>query len=731
MDRITFLKEQTLSGKNKSTRAVLPDWDIAKEGGSIPIRKAKALYKILTEMPVFIGEQELIVGTRTLFFPKGETSPKNHTDYSVWGFPKFVNEEDIQAFGGDYSWENKRHYTPDYGILLKEGIGGVLQKARERKTAPDITPQNVEFLDSVILCYEGLSTLILRYANYARALMKSTLDEKEKDRLLGICETCESIALNPPKTFRQALQLFWFGHLTAICESCLFICYGRLDVLLGAFLGETPLGEALELVECFLLKLYDQADLSDGSYLNTHGGQLVATLGGVLPNGESAVNPVTMLFLEGIERVNLPEPEFNLRIHSKNPSEFLEKASRLTVKGYNFISYYNDDAFISALHSRGIPLEDARNYAFDLCQDIVIPGKSDSWRAHNVCMSSLLLSLLEESSEYPDFATLLSAYKQKIAEDIRLAVKAFNAEGVRMELYRDGKTEAYFSSLKQTGARPVWMGKSPMCPLPYLSGLYHGVLESATDMIYEPYPIKHVGIMVGTVVEAINSLSAIKSVVYDKKIYSLKQVYTACKNDFLGQGEDAMRKILFSAPKWGNDHPFVDQIAKDVVEFALTEINKYTTFSGGKFLSGLHQPHPVATGKLIGATPEGRKAYTPVTVSMSPENGTMKKGATATLASASIFCSELVQWNYCCMINYYQSVFLGENAHRNFQDLLLGYFARGGMQHQPNVLDGEVLKKAMKTPNQYRDIIVRLWGVSAHFVDLPRELQEEMIARLS
>ena len=188
---------------------------------------------------------------------------------------------------------------------------------------------------------------------------------------------------------------------------------------------------------------------------------------------------------------------------------------------------------------------------------------------------------------------------------------------------------------------------------------------------------------------------------------------------------------MWNCPKWGNDDPYVDDIAKDILEFSLNECRKYKTHLSGQVLGGIHQPHPVPNGAKLMATPEGRKKGSPVAVTLTPESGTMQNGPTAVLCSAAKIDPMLIQWNYCVMVNYFASVFKGNNGKDIFKDLLLGYFGSGGLQHQPNVLDVDTLKSAQLEPEKYKDLIVRLWGVSAHFVDLPRELQDEMIARFS
>lgn len=731
-NRTVFLREETLSGRNKAARTIIPDYDVSQQKGGIPIRKALGFVTICETMPLFIGPRELIVGTRTYFAPPDYSCGEiNWSSPPLLAYPRFIREEDIQRFGGDFHMYNGQHYTPDFGLLLSGGIGGLLEAARRRKEDRSLREDQVEFLDSVILAYSGLQKLISRYAAYAEALAGEADTEEERQRLLGIRDVCTHISAEAPETYRQALQLLWFGHLGAHLESFLFINYGRLDVILGPYLKDTPREQALELTECFLLKLYDQADVLDQTYLNRHEGQLVVTLGGLLPNGESAVNEVTMLFLEAIGFTRLPEPEFNLRVSSLNPPEYLDKAAELTVSSCNFVSYYNDDTIVPALIAGGLKPEDARSYGFDLCQDINIPGKSDFYCIFGRSFAHELMELLQSRSDFASFGELVEVFKQRYRDSMTEELAMANRIQENFLRYGNGDREGYLRGVREEGLQPHWDGRHPMCPLPYLSGLFHGCLENAMDMIYEPYPIKHKGAMIGTAVETVNALAAIKKVVYDEKIYTLSQVVQACREDYRGEGQEVMRSLLWNAPKWGNDDPYVDGIAKELLEDCLREARKHKTFTGGGILSGIHQPHPVPTGQGLMATPEGRHAGMPVAVTMTPESGTMKKGATAAMKSASVFDPMLLQWNYCFMINYYASVFQGSGGREIFKKLLTAYFARGGVQHQPNVMDARQLKRAQQEPERYKDLIVRLWGVSAHFVDLPKELQDEMIARLA
>ncbi|MBQ7932958.1 MAG: hypothetical protein IJ334_18370 [Clostridia bacterium] len=656
MTRTEFLREQTVSGANKCRRTPCPSMSSANEDCSLSERKALALKLLFDTMPVYIRPRELIVGTRTYF----TATPGNEDGHDIYAYSPptrvlYINEKDIELFGCNQSYYNKTHYTPDFSIILHKGIDGIIREAMERREDTTLHSLNREFLSAIVIAYTGMKNLILRYAEEALALAGTAAGE-DREELLEIARICRKISGEQPDTFHEAVQLFWFAHLCTIIESFEQINYGRVDVILGEFLKDTPREEASQLIDCLLLKMYDQVDLTTGG-IGKYSAQLVATLGGVLPDGESAVNDVTMYFLDAIDRVRLPEPEFNLRLHSKNPPEFLDRAAELTVSGCNFVSYFNDDLFVESLHRAGIPAENAREYSFDLCQDINIPGKGDFYTCGNVSLSHILMNLLKNRRDFASFGEFLAEYKRIIAGTIAGCVERFSKAEAQMDLYAAGRFDEYFDGIRNHGKPVNRNGNSPMAPLPLLSALYHGSIEKALDLSFEPYPIKAKGLMFGTAAEAVNSLAAIKKTVFDKKLYTLDEIYTACENNFAGDDGAVMKNILWNCPKWGNDDDYIDSITIDILEFGLKECRNHKTYFGGQVLGGIHQPHPVPTGKGLMATPEGRYAGVPTTVTLTPETGTMKNGPTAALRSASKLDPMLIQWNLCVMVNYFASVF--------------------------------------------------------------------------
>lgn len=573
--------------------------------------------------------------------------------------------------------------------------------------------------------YEAVSRWIERYASYAQEMAEKEPDPQRKEELLRIQRVCAHIAHQPPRDFYEAVQLFWFASLATIVENFRWVNYGRVDQFLYPYYHTVSESEAQQLVECLLLKMYDGADIKS-EYFGGQEGQLNITLGGVTPEGENAVNPLTFAFLEAVSHTRLPEPEVSCRVHSLNPPEYLEKCASLSVDGINCIAYYNDDQFIASMTAAGIPAEAARDYGFDLCQDITIPGKSDFYTSGSVDLGRTLLDTMRKVSDTCTFPEFMEEYRGVIAESIRKDLERYNLGEKAIREYVKGNP-GFLKEQVESGALS-WDTAAPlMSPLPITSALFNNCLETGTDLCWFGCPIADRGYMVSDLVVGINSLAALRKRVFEEKKYTLSQVLEACDHNF--EGQEKMRQSLWTAPKWANDDDFVDLPAKEIIEFACEEIMKYRTPTGARHLAGIHQPHPVATGHGLQATPEGRKAGEPIPVTLSPENGSMLNGPTAAFSSAAKIDPMKYQWNNCVMLQYFSSVFQANQGAKLFASLLKSYFAIGGGQHQPNVVNVEDLKNAQLHPEEYRDLIIRMWGVSAHFVDLPKEVQDEFIAR--
>lgn len=750
MNRTAFLKQQMRSAAHKIARISIPeDWDVSTLELSLYERKAAAIATICDRMPLYIGTQELIVGSRTVYGVAGDDSgDKSYFDYQA--MPRYVNQADRDFFGFDMEHITQAHYAPDFSIILQSGLGKLIETARSHARRRDIPEVRREFYRGEILALEGLSRLIGCYAAYALELSQGARGDEQRE-LMQIYRVCTRIAVAAPQDYYEACQLFWFAYLGCIIENFQFVNYGRIDQVLAPFAGSLDADMEQQLTECLLLKMFDMYDIKllDRTLMGVYAAQHNITIGGVTRDGADGANAVTKMILTGLGKTRMPEPLVSVRISSRNPAWLHEMAAKLSVSGLNCINFYNDDLYVETLRRADLPIEDARDYGFGLCQDVLIPGRGDHYCSGGINLIFVLLDVLRENRSAPSYAVLKEAYLRRIREEIQRNIAHYNRWESAVLAFNDGDPHPFIDGYKNgdfdvfapaqgmdsaqaarnknEAARPEIYVNSLMSPLPITSALYHGCMDSGVDIARCGCANGDKGVMVLTPVLAANSMAAIKKVVYTDKYATLEEVIDACESNF--EGCEELRQRLWNAPKWGNDDDFVDREAVDIFSCALKEINRHVTPKGGRHLGGLHQPHPVFAGRNIPATPNGRLAGMPISVTISPENGTLHYGPTAAMRSVAKIDPYDVKWNNCLMLQYFASAFRGDEGADKLWRLLNAFFSMGGMQHQPNVVDVEKLKRAQREPEKYRDLIIRMWGVSAYFVDLPRDVQDEFIAR--
>lgn len=750
---ITALRKDMLLTKHACARIPLPkEWTTKDLPYSLAERKAYAIKMIFEQMPLYIGEHELIVGTRTIYGKTDETW-KSQSCYDYNAMPSYVNQADIAYFGFNHEFVSKAHYTPDYSIVLNIGINGLLKKLDDQIEKYQLEDQ-IQFAKSVKIVYSGLQILIKRYANYALELAEKASENRKKE-LNEIAEVCNNISENPASNIREACQMFWFLYLGTIIENFQFVNFGRIDQMLFSFVKKETIEELTELTGSLLLKMYDQYDLIlvDKNLMGKYSAQHNITIGGVKRDGTNGCNIVTKAILLALHQTRLPEPLVSVRVNKTAPDWFLKLASELTVSGMNCMAYYHDEQVIDSLNHAGIQLEDARDYGFGLCQDILIPGRGDHYCSGGVNLTVVFLATLRELKDKElTYQQFFDSYKQNVIREVDHNLQAYNYWENAILQYNNGNKTCFFDSMKQglfspdepalgitsaqaarneqdqSGSTELYI-QSLMSPLPFTSAMYHGCIDNGIDLTRCGCKNKDKGVMILSPVIAFNGLAALKKVVFQDKRCKLKDVANALDQNF--EGYEVLRQYLWNAPKWCNDDDFVDQDAVELIHITAKEIQKFKTPYGGRHLSGIHQPHPVFAGRTMPATPEGRFAGTPIPVTISPENGTLKDGPAGAMKSAAKINSRDLQWNSCLMLQYYSSTFGENDGAQKFAKLLKAYFKLGGVQHQPNVVDVDKLKDAQIHPENYKDLIIRMWGVSAHFVDLPKDVQDEFIARFN
>lgn len=706
-----------LAGHARHRVLLSPDWSTSHLEVSIPERKAHALKLLLERMPVFIEDEELIVGARTVLGPvrEGQTRVENPSvDLSLYAYPRYLTETERaharELFGGHVPEGcSKAHFVGGFAKALRLGFGGIRREAHER-LEQETSQEKRDFLRAVCVAYEGASLLAERYARLAGDMAEDAAAPRDEE-LRRIAAVCLRVANEPPRDLHEALQLFWFAHLVLLIENHVLISYGRFDQLIEPFWSACPPPDAQELLDCLTIKLNDLADVGARAALVSGADNLV--LSGLRPDGADATNAVTYACLDALDHTRLEGPMLAVRLHRDSPARLLGRACDLIRQGLGQIAFYNDDVFVPALVAAGLPVEAARNYVLDACQDVLIEGQSDFYLGGAVGLTETLIDTLDAMDGGADFAGLLAAYKRRIATAIETAARG----------YVESLSLPQFS------------------PLPFLSGMIDDCVAKGLDLTAGGCRYRDKGMFIMSPVNAANSLAAIKRVVYDDRAATLDEVRGACRANF--EHAESLRRRLLAAPKWGNDDDYVDCIAKDVIEFACHEVAKRRIDDEARFLSGIHQPHQVAVGARVGATPDGRRAGEAFPVTLAPANGTERNGPTAVVRSVTKIDPMVCQWNHALTLSFSPSALTARDADGErgedcacgrrdagkFEALLRAYLALGGGQLQCNVIDPDTLREAQRHPDRHAHLVVRVWGFCARFVDLTKEYQDDLIAR--
>jgi formate C-acetyltransferase len=486
--------------------------------------------------------------------------------------------------------------------------------------------------------------------------------------------------------------------------------------------------EAQELVECFFIKLnhfgtalvgmhhdaplswgWGEADIDaqvieaaagpDGKgvvILHNNDSMRNLTLGGQTPDGQDACNELTFVCLRVAARLMLPEPKVNVRFHQGSPPQLLRACCRILAKGLNALAVYNDDVAIPALLRLGIPVQDARDYCNDGCQELIIGGKSFSQFTVYDTLPALRETVLQADEErYPTFRDLMQAYKARL--------------------------------LRFTPAEP--RGDGPITA-PFFAGIIDDCLEKAspTGARYSIW-----GSILGEVGNAADGLAAIEQFVYEDRVLSWSELASALEANY--EGHERLRQMLRNrAPKYGNDVDAVDRFAKEIAEFycdAVQGCGHNRPGYGPKEAAGF-MLFILQFKNLIPATPDGRRKGEPVATSLSPAVGMDRNGPTAALQSAAKIDLTRAAFGSVLDLALHGSVVQGDGGYERLVPLIAAFLAvRSTATLQINVIDREALLKARENPDapQSRSLIVRVWGFSAPFVDLSPELQEHVLAR--
>lgn len=786
------------------------------------IRRAKAYQHILENIPIIIRDQELIVGSTTIA-PRGcQTYPEFSYDWLEAEFetvetrsadPFFIADktkaelkeanaywkgrttselataymepETILAMEhniftpGNYFYNGVGHVTVKYWEVLDIGFAGIKAKAEAELASCRVSDGNYQtksrFLQAVIISCDATIAYARRYAKLALEMAEKCDDQTRKLELLQIAQNCANVPEKGATTFYEACQSFWFvQQLLQIESSGHSISPGRFDQYMYPYYkkdmdaGKITRSFAQELIDCIWVKLNDLNKCRDAASAEGFAGYSLfqnLIVGGQNSEGIDVTNDLSFMCIQASHHVFLPMPSLSIRVWNGSPHELLLKAAELTRTGIGLPAYYNDEVIIPSLMSRGLSLEDARDYNIIGCVEPQKAGKTEGW--HDAAFFNMCRPLELVFSNGVDKGVQVGPRTGKV-EDMQTYEEFFHAYETQMN---------YMIELLVNADNAIDVAHAERCPLPFLSCMIDDCIKEGKTVQEGGAVYNFTGPQGFGVANMADALYAVKKLVYEEKKITMKELKQALNMNY-GQGmtqEDIsdrvaeiahelayegnkvgseeikvilksvveaanssqikangerILKMIEELPKFGNDNIEVDTVAREAAYTYTRPLQNYKNPRGGMYQAGLYPVSAnVPLGAQTGATPDGRLAHTPVADGVSPSAGKDAKGPTAAANSVARLDHGIASNGTLYNQKFHPSALSGQAGLEKFVGMIRGYFDQKGMHVQFNVVDRETLLDAQAHPENYKHLVVRVAGYSALFTTLSKSLQDDIIRR--
>ena len=742
---------------------------------SIPVMRAKFFKYLCENKTIYLGPDELVVGERGPFPKAVSTFPELncHTgeDLRVLNrrdmTPFKISEEDIKQFETQVlpAWEGKSmrdrvfdnvpenwsaayraglytefmeqrapgHTTLD-GTIYQKGMIDIKREIAQSLARLDYlndpeASDKAEQLKAMDIACDAVIIFAERHADLAAKMAQTEDNDVRKKELLHIGRICRRVPAHAPRDFWEALQMYWFVHLGIITELNGWdaMSPGHLDQHLTPFyikgLAEGTLDreKAKELISCFWIKFNNHpAPPKVGvtaKESGTYNDFTNINLGGVRPDGTDGVSEVSYIILEVIDELHLLQPQSNVQISDKTPDRFLKAACRVIRKGYGYPSVFNTDAVVMEQLRVGKSIEDAREGGCSGCIETGAFGKEAYILTGYLNVPKILELVLNngidpisgqtvglttgDPNDFKDFNELYRAFVRQLNYIVDLKIRVNNY------------IERMFASLM---------------PAPFLSAVISDCIANGKDYYnggprYNTNYIQCCGI--GTVTD---SLSALNTHVFKQGTITIKQLLHAIDNNF--KGEEALRlRLQNKTPFFGNDDDRADRLMQRVYASLFDAIDGKPNTKGGVYhLNMLSTTCHIYFGKMLGAMPNGRLAGKPISDGTSPSHGADRHGPTAVIKSLGKM-DQIKSGGTLLNQRFLPSVLAAEGEITKLSHLIRTYFRLNGHHIQFNIVDTETLRDAQASPDDYRDLLVRVAGYSDYFVDLDVHHQQEIIDR--
>jgi len=778
--RIKKLRNESLTAVNRisAERALLVTNFYKSESAqnlSVPVRRAMAFKYILGNKKICINKDELIVGERgpapkaTPTYP--EVSLHSVQDLEVLDSrpkvwfkvdeeTKEIYEKEIIPFWKGKSQRDKifKQLPNEWKAAYEAGIFTEFQEQRapghtvagkkifqkglldlkkeineslqEIQSGKDIdAAHKIEELKSMDIAADAMIIFAHRHADELQKLAKQEKDSQRKTELVEMERICRKVPAHAPETFHEMLQHYWFIHLGVITEVNPWDSFnpGRLEQHLhpvyqqGIEKGILSKEGAVELLQAFWIKFNNHpAPPKIGVTAlesNTYTDFALINLGGVKEDGTDAVNELSYIILDVIEEMRILQPSSMVQISKQNPDDFVKRAIKISKTGFGQPSFFNTDAIIQELVNQGKNIADARNGGASGCVETGAFGTESYILTGYFNLNKILEITLHNGTD--------PRTDKKVGVETGISDRLKNMDEL-MEAYK--KQLNYFANIKLKGNNIIEKLYAEELPVPFLSLIIEDCILNATDYNaggarYNTSYVQGVGL--GSITD---SLTSIAYHVFDKQTITINKLLEALQNNF--EGFDQLRHdLIYETPKYGNDDDYADQYAVQVFDIFHDAINGKPTFRRGKYrINMLPTTSHVYFGSVMIATPDGRKAFEPLSEGISPFQGADKKGPTAVLKSAAKI-DHLKTGGTLLNQKFSPSFFKDDQSITKLTHLIRSYFRMDGHHIQFNVVSAKTLRDAQRHPEKYTDLIVRVAGYSDYFKDLGESLQNEIIRR--
>jgi pyruvate formate-lyase/glycerol dehydratase family glycyl radical enzyme len=635
------------------------------------------------------------------------------------------------------------HFCANYDKAIRKGFGAIKTEALEKiagmkgRLYGEDAPREQFYYAVTIVC-DAVIVLAKRYAAECRRQAGACAHEGRPAELLAMAEGLDWIMENPARTFFEAVQCLFLYQIAMSLDGNLHgLTFGRVDQYLGSFYeadlaaGRITRERAQEILDLFCLKVAEMnkiwpryATEAAGGYTS---GQLI-TLGGVKKDGTDATNDVTYMLLECARRLVLHDPPMSLRIHEGTPDKLWDIAIETTKAAGGVPTFESDKVIIPNLLDRGMSLESARNYCLIGCVEpggcgddwpaSGGPGQETFWRIPGAVLLAINdgQNPMPRPDGEPQRRTGLPTGR---LYDMKSFAEVLEATKKQMEYFIDWQVA--FTSVREYVARQYM-------PLPIVSATMDGCMESGKDVMYGGAKYNSTGLAGVGIGTTVDSLVAIKYMVFDKKLCTARELYDAVIAGWEGY-ETLRRRVMKEIPHYGNDLDYPDEIAEWVSEVFTEKVRSCTGPRGNHWAAGLY---PVAThvvwGKLTWATPDGRKTGEPLSDGISPIQCMDTSGPAAVLNSAARIDHRHSANGTLLNMKFHPKALEGGGKDKLIA-LIKTYFDLDGMELQFNIASADMLRDAQVRPEAHKDLVVRIAGFSAYFVELYKGLQDDVIRR--